>query len=587
LTFWLQCFKNEDDNIAQKQKQEEIMSNNNSSGKNLQVNQTSAGAGVSQVFTHPQYEYWKKSWELLRDCALGSIAIKEKGAEYLPKMQGQDNADYQNYLERATYFNMVGRTVNGLVGTIFQRPPKFQDLPPKMKKSVENITKDNKSAQDFSKLIAQEVMTTGRYGVLLDMPLAAHKKPYMTGYVAENILNWKVSEGFDGKEEVTEVVLREFEDRSDPNTPHLNRLVPKYRVLRLGWVEMFEGGEVVDVRWGYQQHVYYSTERTYAGAGKVFDFPNLAGEPDEIITPTNSGDIFEYIPFCFFGPWSNDPDTDKPPLLDIADLTISHYRSYAQLEHGRFYTAMPVFYANVESGSEGGDYYVGPNVVWEITTDKAPGIIEYHGHGLVFLERALDQKEQQISSLGGRMLGVRTNAVAESDNTVALKEKNERSLLLNITTVINNGMSKLLYWYGIWDDIPESAAEKTRIELNQDFLLDTMSAREFRAITLMYQEGVIPIKILHSYFQKAEVIPHDVSEEELLKWLSDPKQFPNQADVHSMQKGFADAKAEQDQGNIEKDRKIAEKEAEANRKMAVEVAEKTTINPAEDKEDGS
>ena len=522
------------------------MSNNNSSGKALGTGSNSFGTNTAALNVHPQYEYWQKSWKTLRDTSRGSIAVKNERKTYLPELNDQTDAEYNSYLDRATYFNMVGRTINGLTGTIFQRAPKVQDLPKRLLSSTSNITQDNKSLNDFSKLIAQEVVTTGRYGVLLDMPSFSESEPYMQGYVTENIRNWRVGKGPNGKERLVEVVLVEFEDRSDSANPALHREVERYRVLRLGPILKAEGEEDDGVvEYGYQQHVYRSNLRSTGGGGTSYGFPDLNGLPDEIITPRNRGNVFDFIPFCFFGPWSNDPDVDKPPLLDIADLTLSHYRSYAELEHGRFYTAMPVYFAHVANGDGSAEYSVGPNTVWEVTGEKSPGIMEFHGSGLVFLERALDQKEHQISSLGGRMLGVRTAAVAESDNTVALKEKNERSLLLNITNVINNGLTKLLYWYALWKDVSENQAKKIKMELNQDFLLDKMSAREFRAIAMMYSDGMLPLDVFYSYFQKTEIIPHDVSLEEFEIMLNDPKQFPNQVDVLSRQKGFADAAAEQ------------------------------------------
>lgn len=517
------------------------MSNNNSSGKSLGTGFLTTSTSNVSTNRHPQYNYWMDSWRIMRDTSRGSIAVKAAGQKYLPILDRMTDSGYVSYLERATYFNMVARTVNGLVGTIFTRTPKVQNLPKKLDANLKNVTQDNKSLSDFSKLVAQEVMTTGRYGVLLDMPPTAENEPYMQGYIAENILNWKVRTGSNGKEELVEVVLVEFEDRSDPSNPSVNREVVRYRVLRLGSFL----NESEELEFGYQQHIYRSVPGTQSTLSSAFTPPNLNSAPDFVITPRNRGKVFDFIPFCFFGPWSNDPDVDKPPLLDIADLNISHYRSYADLEHGRFYTAMPTYYAFVNSNDGETEYSVGPNTVWQIVADKAPGIMEFHGSGLIFLERALDQKEHQISSLGGRMLGVRTNAAAESDNTVALKEKNERSLLLNITNAINHGFTKILFWYAVWLDVPEKTASKIAMELNQDFLLDKMSAREFRAIAMMHKDGMLPLDVMYSYFQKAEIIPHDVSLEEFEEMLNDPKQFPNQVDVLAQQEGFEDAAAKQ------------------------------------------
>jgi hypothetical protein len=53
------------------------------------------------------------------------------------------------------------------------------------------------------------------------------------------------------------------------------------------------------------------------------------------------------------------------PILDILTLNVSHYKTYAQLEHGRFYTANPIYYVS-GAGEEDTEYHIGPSVVWEI-----------------------------------------------------------------------------------------------------------------------------------------------------------------------------------------------------------------------------
>lgn len=504
-------------------------------------------------YVHPEYLYWHDQWQNIRDCMLGQHEIKSQTTRYLPKLSGQDPEEYDAYLERGTFFNMVSRTVQGLTGSIFRREPTVENLPKKYDAHMKRITKENQSIYTFAKQVTQEVIAMGRYGVLLDMAEAGGV-PYLAGYVAENILDWE-TKIIDGRSEISRVLLREVSmaDRKTGVTIASDRYIATYRELKL------------DDDGVYRQYVYRGVDGGQA---------DLSKEASETITPVNRGATFDRIPFQFFGPFSNATGIEKSPVLDIALMNLSHYLSYAQLEHGRFYTALPIYYVQTETGEEGGDYYVGPNRVWEVGASQKPGIVEYHGHGLSFLERALDQKQQQVSDLGGRMLGVRGTAVAESDNLVKLKEKNEQSLLLNVSIVVDDGLTNLVKGFVEWLD---GDGADIRVELNQDFLFDDLKAREFRAIHQMYVDGLLSIDIFFEIMQKADIIPDKLTVEDFKKQLDDPEQFPNQANMLARMKGYPDANHQfTAEVTMPQEEAIAAQNLKAQEKIAKEAAKKTT-----------
>jgi hypothetical protein len=257
---------------------------------------------------------------------------------------------------------------------------------------------------------------------------------------------------------------------------------------------------------------------------------------------------FQRIPFRIFNATTNLPDIEKPPILDILTLNLSHYRTYAQLEHGRFFTANPVYY--VSGGNEDDDFHIGPSVVWQIDAGQNAGIIEFNGQGLKSLETALKTKEDQVASLGGRLLGESANA-GQSDNQVKIKDRNEQSLLLNVTTVLNENFTYLLQEMAEWlndravtkegEIEVELGVEELVFRVNQDFLLDNAAAREFRAVTMMYQAGIVPIEVIYEYFLKAEVIPEYMEMEQFVALLEDAKNFPNNPDIDAQREGYANA----------------------------------------------
>ena len=516
----------------------------------------------SPAYTHWDYENWREIWAGIRHAMIGEVEIKRHGHRYLPMPDGMDEFQYDAYLDRAVFYNMVYRTVTGLTGAIFRRDPRVINSTPRLDAIKKSISKDGLSINIFTKVIAQEMLSIGRYGVLVDMTpdLDAAKVPYLCGYTAENILDWG-TRVINGRDELEYVLLREMETDRRLYVPegngvvankHYGDLYINYRILRLVWDE--DRGDYV-----YQQD-FYSNPGIDA---------DLTDEP-KTFTPAILGVPFNRIPFKIFNATTNRPDCEKPPILDILTLNLSHYKSYAQLEHGRFYTANPIY--TVTGASEQDEYHIGPSVVWEIQSGEKASILEYNGVGLKHLESALVTKETQVASLGGRLLGDSKTA-GQSDNQVRIKDRNEQSLLLNVTTVLNENMTYLL---GICARWMNENPEELEFRVNQDFLLENMAAREFRAITMMYQAGILPIEVLYEYFLKADVIPEYISLERFRSMLDDASQFPNDPNFEARRLGFADARQEKadelerdswefEADEKEKDREAAERQRESDR----------------------
>lgn len=496
------------------------------------------------LFTNWDYNNWRMIWQAIRHAMIGEVEIKRHGHTYLPQPDGMDEDQYAAYLDRAVFYNMVYRTVTGLTGAIFRRDPRVLNAGPRLEQMMPRISKDGLSLSIFAKVIAQEMLSVGRYGVLVDKPTTdgPNVRPYLAGYTCENILDWSTIE-IDGRDEFDYILLREFDtDRrlyvfegteAKPNSQY-GQLYFNYRILRLTWDEEF------------QRHVYQ--QEFYSSPGEDAD---LSSTP-QVFTPMVYGRPMDRIPFRFFNATTNLPDVEKPPILDILTLNMSHYKTYAQLEHGRFYTANPVYY--VTGGTEDDSYHIGPSVVWEVGSNEKAGIIEFNGHGLKSLETALETKESQVASLGGRLIGD-SNTAGQSDNQIKLKDRNEQSLLLNVTTVINENFTFLLRVMAQWVNEDQEVTFRT----NQDFLLDQAAAREFRAVTMMYQAGMLPIEIIYEFFLKAEIIPEYVTKEKFLEMLTDAEQFPNNPDFEARQSGFPDAKT---QRNDELQRDLDESETE-------------------------
>lgn len=475
---------------------------------------------------HPDYTYWSPHWEMIRDAEIGEIEIKRKGEKYLPRQATHNIQQYQSYLRRAVFYNMTARTLNALYGTVFRRTPKIAGLTEKLKKASKKITKEGMSLHLMTKTVVKEVLAVGRYGLLVDADPEGVGNPYIACYTAENILDWQMSE-VNGEWVLSKVTLREiYYDRDGHWAPYDYK--SRFRVLVL---EEDDDGSLV-----YSQFVYEDRDHQTA-------LPDIDQAPDQIVTPTVRGRPLNYIPFKIIGPFTNYPDVQRPPILDIVTLNMSHYMSYAQLEQALFYTGSPIYTVQNDSSEDKGEYEVGPDVVWILDKDEEAKLLEFNGRGLQHLENALKNKEGQIASIGGRMMPGSSRGAAESDNSLLMQERNEQTLLLNIADTVDEGVTQVLQWWADWTNASRSVIERIAFELNRDFLIKDAGAREFRAIHQMYSDGVIPLSVVYDYLKRADVIPEWMDEEEYKRLLEESKQFPNMVDVLARMKMFPDAKS--------------------------------------------
>lgn len=484
----------------------------------MQVNYIPAHGGAvtfgarEPSVVHPDFQYWAPVWARIRDCEIGEVEIKHQAQKYLPKLAGHDWEQYASYLHRATFYNASARTLAATYGGMFVHKPKVTGFT-----APARFSKCGMSLNLTAKTVGREVTAVGRYGVLVDSPVSGGAA-FACGYTAENILDWATSEG-----QLTNVILRESTVTRDSTGKAV--IAARYRVLAL---EPSTNG------WTYT--VYVFEDKTGAG-------PDLAALPDEIYIPTIRGRSLDYIPFQFFGAFSNTPDVQKPPLLDVVTLNLSHYQSYAALEQARFYTANPVY--TVSGGNatdESGEYYVGPDMVWVLPKDGTASVLEYKGQGLRSLESALDQKEAAMASIGAKLISPDHSGTGESDAALLRKEQAERAIVDTIADALDEGFANVLRWFADFSNKPTEGIE---FEVSRDWLARRKNTdpRALRAAHQMYADGVIPLPVFYEFLVKADVIPEWLGYEEYQEMLSDPEEFPNQLNVIAKMQGFPDARS--------------------------------------------
>lgn len=428
--------------------------------------------------THPAYDKRRSQWQRCRDAVEGSDAVKARGSEYLPLLSKQTSGAYHAYKTRALWYGASARTVQGLIGAIMRKEPSVE-VPKELDDHLKDVTLTGISFAAFTKTVLTEILTTGRYGVLVDMPAESHdtQRPYYAAYTAESIVNWRTAMR-NGVPQLVLLVLCESLSEPKSDDQYQNESIEQCRVLRIT-----EAGE-------YEVELFRK---------------DAAGDwiSQQIIKPTYRGEPFTFIPFCFFGPNTITPDIEKPPILDLVDVNLSHYRSSADLEHGRHFCGLPTPW--VAGFPENTTLQIGSSIAWVSSSpDAHAGMLEFTGQGLGALEKALESKERLMAVLGARLLEEPKKSVEAAD-TLTIRHSGEQSILRGIAGSVSTGLSKLLEWAALWSGLGADEAKNATVKLNTDFADASMTFAELESLIRSWQTGAISYETLYYNMERGEV----------------------------------------------------------------------------------
>lgn len=441
-------------------------------------------ASVHSDFTRRQIQ-----WARIRDALEGSDEIKENGEAYLPRPDGMTQAAYDAYKRRAHFFPVAERTLRGLSGIVFRLPTQFE-LPERLEPLREAATTDGHSLEVLSEQIVNEVLSIGRYGLLLDYPegnTSPTSIPYIATYTAENICDWQV-QLIDGKRELTRVVLKDDYDADDED-------VNDSAEQRLELI--------------INEDLNYEVRR-WVAAGAAKDKEAATWIMKSSTVPTVNGKPLKRIPFQFINPYDLRPEVEKPPFLDLVDVNIALYRNSADYEHSLFLTSQPTPWVAGAINEENEPKAIGSGAFWILPEGSQVGMLEFQGAGLQALVTAMETKKEEMASLGARMIHEGKNRNEASD-TARMRGKSELALLTNVVNMVEAGLYRILRMAAEWVG---ASVDDVDVHLNRDWVETRMDPNELNALVKAWQSGAMSHQTLYENMQRGEIAPIDRSFEE-------------------------------------------------------------------------
>lgn len=438
---------------------------------------------------HPAYLRFAPSWELLRDAVAGEDDVKAKGVRYLPMKTGTAAIPdesvkarvYDLYRTRAEFPEVTAPTIRGAVGVMLGKPSKIE-LPEAMEHLRERATLDGLTLDALHRRMGMEVMTTGRYGLLPG--LTEDGTPYLSGYVAESIINWDGTGG-----------------------------VPDYVVLD-------ESGPVRDRDTGQWTQVQKLRECiAYDGLYRARVWSQAAGgawsQGEEVAAATPSGSGLDFLPFVFVGSLDLTPDPDDVPLYGLAKLAVRIYRLDADFSFSLHMTSEPtpvaIGFDDPKSAIKDGiaPKTLGSSVLWILPKGGDAKYLEFSGPGLEKQAEAIQEALARAAQFGAQV--IQSGQSVESGEALKLRAASQTATLTSIAQTTAAGLERALRNIAIWTG---QDPEKVIVTPNLEFFDRSISAQEIQALVAAWQAGAMSHKALFDRLQQGGVIHEDRSYEE-------------------------------------------------------------------------
>lgn len=484
---------------------------------------------------HKHYEKHLFAWQRQRDAVGGEDQVKtsEHRTKYLPRLEGQGNeieefryrsekplTSYEAYKSRASFMNATGRTRDGLVGAVMRRAPRMI-WPTSQEEMLDVLGVNLESWHEIVHMTLDETIGIGRYGHLIDVQPDGGD-PFIATYIAEAITNW-VTDLIGGRRKPVRIHLREEPYRYDTKA---RRMLERYRVLHLGFpmpytsneMQVFEeeGAEGFLALYGLASAdfnngpVYFQEVWDEAEAEEVENEEGGRWIRTELTVPKRQGGRpLDEIPFVFFNSIHNRVKTEKPPLLDLTVVNMSHYRNSADMEHGLHFTALPQPW--VAGFNFDGPLYIGSGAAWVSEDPQArAGYLEFSGQGLRAIKETMDDKKKEMAALGARLIEEQHEpGGGESAETVKIRHSGEGSALARITDTVSKGLTNVLKLIADFKGISATPS----IELNTDFGVYGLSPVMLQSLMAQVQAGLMSWETYIYNLDRGEVYPDDWSAE--------------------------------------------------------------------------
>lgn len=390
---------------------------------------------IDYDFVNPEYSAAMPWWVDTRVAVAGTPALMAKPYAYLPDPTPLDECEeararYNGYLSRAVYLNATGRTRTSLMGIALTEWPMFE-APTAMEYMETDVDGAGLSIYSLTQVAVGELLEVGRGGLFVDYPARpdgdtvsiaeqeAGTVPRIVYYKTEDIRDWSYTR-VGNQMKLSFVKLYEIRQARDSDGWTQSN-IETYRVLRL-------------VDGVYTVEVLEKQDSGWVSAGQV-------------VPRDSNGQPWGEIPFQWLGAEINRSTPGKPPLYDLAQVNLGHFRNSADFEESVFMLGQPQVTMTGLSAAwrdhiEASGVYFGSRRVLLGPENSTIGLLQVQPNTLA--QAAMKDKENQMQAIGARL--IQPGQVAKTADQSRSESKAAYSVLSLVCDNVSQGIVQALMW---------------------------------------------------------------------------------------------------------------------------------------------
>lgn len=478
---------------------------------------------------HPLVAERTWQWQRIADVLAGQDALKcsERRTDYVPRLPGHDmpatprpgalDVDdypgltrapntgtdaYDGYVRRAhPLTSRAQRAINGMVGMATRRDAEIS-VPQTVEPWLRNLTLDGCDVNDLVRAMVRESLAYS-WGALVVNYDTVLDRPYVRMFDHGTVTNWaRVQVG--GRMVPAQVVIREeYRERARFGV----KSGVQYRVLELVDADVpvseeYPLGAVCTAQ------VWREVDNEQ-GEFAPFEDPQIPLRGDKPI-----GQL-PVVPFTAHNAALWTPG--KPPMLELVDLILSHFRNSADYENLVHFAGAGnvLFVSGVPSETVvrvGGDAAVigeavGSDCKWVLTG----------GQGGEEIRKAMADKVDEMGVAIARLLLSQDKRFAETAESQRIAFAGDDATLGDVVNSAESAVDEALAWMTWWGraaDTLEEARDLTKTRLNRDFLAEKMSVDDLAALGLEVDARRLSSRTYYALAQRGGIARPGVTFEE-------------------------------------------------------------------------
>ena len=425
-------------------------------------------------------------WETMAAVTRGTKYLRDLHETYLPQEPREDDEAYETRIERSVLSPYTSRLIETAAGAILRKPIHIEGDDYWLELS-ENIDGLGSNINEYARRALVSSLTYGHSAILIDYPAASGalnlaeeralgRRPYFIHIDAPQIWGWRQATTMPGSP-LTQVRIHEYTTR--PLNEFGEEQIEQMRVIYPGRYDLYTLGQDV---------VEFSETGDYS----------LDEIPVVPIYSNRRGML-----------------RSLPPLLDIANLNLTHYQRQADLIHALHIAAMPTLVL------EG----------WDDTTGTATMGVNYAiamqpGNKAYYVQAdatSFNAQMEELKSLEGQMssLGVTKlfgqKFVAESAEAKRIDQAQSNSVLSIISQELESALNQAFTFASRYVGI-----EPPTVRIDRDFDYYRLIGQDVSVIAQLNENGKISNETMLEILRRGEILPDNLNISDELERLPAP-----------------------------------------------------------------